>query len=158
MGLILPDPDSPQEKARVLITQKESIEAEIETHLSILRANNSTLRSPLIDADGFPRADIDIYAVRQARVRVIELRNDLDAAMNAIQKALEVVFDPKHAAASSASEPPTTVATTPFAKVDGVAPGSPAADAVRVISSVELECSHVALALIYRDFKGRISW
>ncbi|KAK1232054.1 thiamine metabolism- protein [Marasmius sp. AFHP31] len=134
MGFILPSPDSPAEKARALMAQKQNIETELDTHLSILKANNCTLRSPLVDEDGFPRADIDIFAVRGARVRIIELRNDLEAITNEIGKALEAVYDPSIAAENKGGQ--TTAASTstdspkPFAKVDGVAPGGPAAEAV----------------------------
>lgn len=34
------------------------------------------MNSSLITLDGFPRDDIDVLAVRHARVRLIELRND----------------------------------------------------------------------------------
>ena len=119
------------EQARALMAQKSNIEAELETHISILKANDVTMQTPLVDAEGFPRADIDIYAVRGARVRIIELRNDLKAVMDAIGKALEEVYDPSlalHQDDSSTERNPLK----PFAKVDGVAPGSPAADAVRI--------------------------
>ncbi|PBK75085.1 hypothetical protein ARMSODRAFT_505136 [Armillaria solidipes] len=124
MGMELPSPDSPREQVRVLMGRKSDIEAELETQLSILKANSSTLHSPLVDPDGFPRADIDIYAVRGARIRVIELRNDLEALMSEIGKKLENVYDPSLVPQDSESP-----ADTPFARVDGVAPGSPAADA-----------------------------
>ncbi|KAK0441589.1 hypothetical protein EV421DRAFT_629286 [Armillaria borealis] len=124
MGMELPSPDSPREQVRVLMGRKSDIEAELETQLSILKANSSTLHSPLVDPDGFPRADIDIYAVRGARIRVIELRNDLEALMNEIGKKLENVYDPSLVPQDSESP-----VDTPFARVDGVAPGSPAADA-----------------------------
>ncbi|SJL07733.1 uncharacterized protein ARMOST_11083 [Armillaria ostoyae] len=124
MGMELPSPDSPREQVRVLMGRKSDIEAELETQLSILKANSSTLHSPLVDPDGFPRADIDIYAVRGARIRIIELRNDLEALMNEIGKKLENIYDPSLVPQNSESP-----ADTPFARVDGVAPGSPAADA-----------------------------
>jgi 26S proteasome regulatory subunit N4 len=131
MGFILPSADTPAERARALIAKKEGIEAEIDTHLSILKANDCTLRSPLVDADGFPRADIDIYAVRGARVRIIELRNDLEAITNEIGKALEAVYDPSLAKPSGESSSNTSSESMkPFARVDGVAPGSPAAESV----------------------------
>ena len=137
MGFILPSPESPMEQARVLIAQKDGIESQIETHLSILKANNVTMNTPLVDPEGFPRADIDIYAVRNARVRIIELRNDLDAVMKAISKALEGIFDPALAVTQSTTEatPIQDVAPLPFARVDGVAPGSPAAEAVCIPSA-----------------------
>ena len=133
MGFTLPSPESPLEQARALMAQKSNIEAELETHVSILKANNVTMQTPLVDVEGFPRADIDIYAVRGARVRIIELRNDLKAVMDAVGKALEGIYDPSLTSQQStqndsSSEPPLK----PFAKVDGVAPGSPAAEAVRI--------------------------
>lgn len=125
----------PREQVAALILQKESIESELQTHISVLKANNCTLSTPLVDKDGFPRADLDIYAVRGARVRIIELRNDLKDVMNAIGKALEGVYDP-----ALAPPEPDVKATPdiPFAKVNGVSPASPCADAV--CSSIRL-CS-----------------
>lgn len=133
MGFTLSPPESPAEQARALMAQKSNIEAELETHISILKANNVTMQTPLVDLEGFPRADIDIYAVRGARVRIIELRNDLKAVMDAIGKALEGIYDPSLAIQQSSPNDNGSERTLkPFAKVDGVAPGSPAAEAVRV--------------------------
>ncbi|KAF9267390.1 hypothetical protein L218DRAFT_894633 [Marasmius fiardii PR-910] len=133
MGFILPSPDSPAEKVRVLMAKKQNIETELDTHLSVLKANNCTLRSPLVDGDGFPRADIDIFAVRGARVRIIELRNDLEALTNEIGKALEEVYNPSLTANKGEQQPAASLTSPdppkPFARVDGVAPGSPAAEA-----------------------------
>lgn len=86
--------------------------------------------------------------VRQARVRIIELRNDLDSLMGDIGKALEGVYSPsadgQNSGPASSSKPEAAPASKdetmlppdeellPFAKVNGVAPGSPAADAVRL--------------------------
>ncbi|KAG5648417.1 hypothetical protein DXG03_004991 [Asterophora parasitica] len=122
-------PPSPMDHARALIDKKSNIEAQIEGQISILKANaNSTLQTPLVDADGFPRADIDVYAVRGARVRIIELRNDLKAVTEEIAKALEAIYDPADAA-PEATVSGTSYEQRPFAKINGVAPGSPAADA-----------------------------
>ena len=77
--------------------------------------------------------------MRHAHVRIIELRNDLKAITDDIAKALEVVYDPLAAPATNSSSSssgeaaPASVEegiSKPFAKVDGVAPGSPAAEAV----------------------------
>jgi len=132
MGLTLPNPESTMEQARALMIQKDNIEAELESHISILKANNVTMQTPLVDPEGFPRADIDIYAVRGARVRIIELRNDLKDVMDAIGKALETIYDPSKAApaaANSSSSSSGSEALKPFAKVEAVAPGSPASEA-----------------------------
>jgi len=116
--------NTPVAHTRTLIARKEAIEAELEGQIGILKANNSTLHSRLVDNEGFPRADLDIYAVRHARVRVIELRNDLSAVMDQIAKALGTVYAP---ASGTDSEPEQKLDV--FAKVNAIAPGSPAASA-----------------------------
>jgi 26S proteasome regulatory subunit N4 len=131
MDLTSSSPDSPREQARALMQKKENIESEIQANISILEANSSTMTTPLVDNEGFPRADIDIWAVRTSRVRIIELRNDLKAVMDEIAKSLERIYS-----VSSASNEPSeaassgSVAQKPFARVDGVSPESPAAEAV----------------------------
>jgi len=120
---------SPVDDLNALITSKSSIEDEIESQAAILRANNSTLDSPLTDRDGFPRADIDIWAVRHARVRIIRLRNDLSSLLDKIGMALEHIHASQSAEATTDEEAPLT-SLLPFAKVDAVAPCSPAQLAV----------------------------
>ncbi|KAJ7250851.1 hypothetical protein B0H12DRAFT_1120101 [Mycena haematopus] len=116
---------SPADTARALMLRKENIESQLQLQAGILAVNNgSTMDSPLIDSEGFPRADIDIYAVRNARIRIIELRNDLHATINALSIALQSVYDP-----ALAPPDPIQSESKPFAKVDGVSPGSPAAEA-----------------------------
>ncbi|KAL1736592.1 hypothetical protein EV714DRAFT_241962 [Schizophyllum commune] len=125
MGFTFPSSQSDRTRAvKELMSQKEATETMIEEQASILKSNNATMRSPLVDADGFPRDDMDIYAVRGARVRIIELRNDLNDLMNKIGKALEGVYDPALIAPKPSEDDLRT-----FAKVNAVAPGSPAADA-----------------------------
>ena len=142
MGMMIPsrERNTPEDRVRALMTQKENIEAELDAQVSILKANSSTLNSPLVDAEGFPRADIDVWAVRHARVRIIELRNDLDALRDTIATALQGVFDPATLAQSKATpqnvDPSPAAQLLPFAKVNGVAPGSPAAAAVRTYSVI----------------------
>ena len=119
-------PENPRERAKELMESRSNIEAELEAHFSILKANDVTMETPLIDQEGFPRADVDIYAVRGARKRIIELRNDLKDITDAIGKALEGIYDPANAIPASAEPPPPK----PFAKVNTVAPGSPAKEAV----------------------------
>jgi hypothetical protein len=146
MGYMLPSPDSPSERARSLVARKDALEVELETQGSILKANNTDMRQPLVDREGFPRDDLDVWAVRHARVRIIELRNDLAALMDEIAKTLETVYrrspppqdegtSRSGTTTSTVSEETTISELLPFARVNGVAPGSPAADAVRLSSS-----------------------
>ncbi|KAF8843299.1 hypothetical protein BDN67DRAFT_964695 [Paxillus ammoniavirescens] len=134
MGLMLPSPESPRELARALMARKDTIEAEIDTQLSILKANSCDMTTPLVDPEGFPRADLDVYAIRSARARTIALRNDLKEVMNEIGKVLERIYDPSLVPPPPAETPSGSDAHAegpllPFAKVDGVAPESPAAEA-----------------------------
>ena len=124
--------ESAADQVRALMARKEAIEAEIMDRLEVLKANNCTMQTPLVDPEGFPRADIDVWEVRHARVRIIELRNDLSAVMNSIMNGLQGVFDPSLLSSSASDEPPASNPSGlhPFARVDGVAPGSPASLAV----------------------------
>ncbi|KAG8931566.1 putative 26S proteasome regulatory subunit [Tulasnella sp. 417] len=121
-----------------LVAKKDAIEKEIKEQQAILDANNSTMTTELVDNEGFPRGDIDVFTVRHARVRIIELRNDLKAVTDELAVALQAVFnspEPEPAAAeapTSSQEQPE--ALKPFARVDGVAPGSPANEAVTASS------------------------
>ena len=138
MGMLIPERETntektnPMEHARTLMARKDEIESEITTQAEILKANNTDLSSPLVDSEGFPRDDLDVWAVRHARVRILELRNDLKEIMGEIAVALQSVYPPSSSkepdTPATVSNPPTQL--LPFAKVDGVHPGSPAATAV----------------------------
>lgn len=85
--------------------RKEQIERSINDSGHILTANkNVGMNESLLDADGFPRADIDVYAVRQARHQIICLQNDLKAIMKEIEQGLINV----HAEARTNSNTTTT--------------------------------------------------
>ncbi|KAH8104722.1 hypothetical protein BXZ70DRAFT_611781 [Cristinia sonorae] len=128
MGFMLAAREQPTSPIQALSARKSAIEAEIQVQHEILKSNNADLSTPLVDAEGFPRADIDVWAVRTARVRVIELRNDYKAVLDEIAVALQSVYAKPE---GSASEPQRTVPEVqpeiPFARVDGVVPGGSAA-------------------------------
>jgi 26S proteasome non-ATPase regulatory subunit 9 len=138
MGLQLIPKETAHARIQTLMTQRSTIEASIASQSTILTTNGVTMETPLVDREGFPRADIDVYNVRLARVRIIELRNDLRGVMDEIGQLLEVVYKPggdgssssDAAAGKSTSGAPEKEELKPFAKVDGVAPSSPAAEAV----------------------------
>ncbi|TEB39809.1 hypothetical protein FA13DRAFT_1724030 [Coprinellus micaceus] len=124
--------ENPRERANQLMESRSNIEAELEAHFSILKANDVTMETPLIDREGFPRADVDIYAVRGARKRIVELRNDLKAIMAEMATALESIYalpEANGVGSTSSAEEEGGDQPKPFARVDGVAPNSPASDA-----------------------------
>uniref|UniRef100_A0A1I8I1R5 Nas2_N domain-containing protein n=1 Tax=Macrostomum lignano TaxID=282301 RepID=A0A1I8I1R5_9PLAT len=121
-----------------LSRQRDAVEtelAEIESRLT--REHGVGLTEPaLVDSEGYPLADVDIYAVRHLRSRAHELRNDYSALTGRIEPLLHRL----HAAASvgldqltlsppTTATPPTVLSEPPLAIVGQVDSGSPAAAA-----------------------------
>lgn len=53
-----------------LMERRDQLERDLKEQQLILRQNDDVgMRAPLVDSEGFPRSDIDVYAVRYARVR-----------------------------------------------------------------------------------------
>ncbi|KAF7298944.1 Nas2-N domain-containing protein [Mycena indigotica] len=122
-------PPTPIEIARALMQRKDEIDSHLQFHATQLADEGVTMDSPLVDAEGFPRPDVDIYRVRNSRKSIIELRNDRNLVMEQLANVLQLVYDPS----VTQPNPPVTGIVVrhgkPFAKVDGVSPGSPAAEA-----------------------------
>ncbi|CRG94281.1 hypothetical protein PGAL8A_00398500 [Plasmodium gallinaceum] len=62
-----------------LVKKRSEIENEINENLEFLEKpenKNIGMKGKLIDAEGFPRNDIDIYSIRVARNKIICLKND----------------------------------------------------------------------------------
>jgi 26S proteasome non-ATPase regulatory subunit 9 len=110
--------------------------------------HNVTMNTPLVDPEGFPRADIDVYAIRHARVALNRLRNDHRDVVDRLGRVLEQVY----AVGSTTStgeegkgkivngDGPSRVEALvvreqPLARVNMVSDASPAATAVSSIVS-----------------------
>lgn len=96
------------------------------------------MQTPLCTFDGYPRDDIDVAQIRITRSRIIHLRNDYKGLMNKIEKGLHayhaiiaasLVATMPSAVSTSSSTAATQSIEAPFAKVNTVTPGSPAAEA-----------------------------
>jgi len=106
----------------------------------------------LVDGEGFPRADIDLYAIRRARQRVNCLQNDLRSIVIEIEDQLHLLHsqggsgnsstngqangdhsvsvDEEPMQVGNADQPaPHRTSNTPFLKIDEIANESPAAAA-----------------------------
>ncbi|SOV10960.1 proteasome regulatory protein, putative [Plasmodium sp. gorilla clade G2] len=62
-----------------LVKKREDIENELKVHMDFLESpenKNVGMKGNLIDSEGFPRNDIDIYSIRVARNKIICLKND----------------------------------------------------------------------------------
>ncbi|XP_045455836.1 26S proteasome non-ATPase regulatory subunit 9-like [Melitaea cinxia] len=77
-----------RDRVMKLIQERDRIESEIRNENAVLAANNVGMEDPLVDADGFPRNDIDVYKVRHARHKIICLQNDHKNIMKQIEQGL----------------------------------------------------------------------
>ncbi|GAA6024123.1 hypothetical protein JCM11491_001098 [Sporobolomyces phaffii] len=117
-----------------VLTRRSNLEALVAVHHSTLDANDhATMHTPLVDPQGFPRSDIDVAAVRNARVHLIRLRNDLKQLDHDLDRLVQegLALQSTEGDSDDASEPaPVRDAAppvrVPFAKVNSVAPDSPA--------------------------------
>ncbi|KAL3642997.1 hypothetical protein CASFOL_013812 [Castilleja foliolosa] len=141
-----------------LMDKRSGMEEEMNAIIEgLCRPGGPGLSGNLVDSEGFPRADIDIHAVRAERHRLSELRNDHIDITEKINKNIELLHsakltpktvhvndsDPKDQDAnvgmSSSVNNPTSggasvamdvdfVLSRPFAMVDEIAEASPAAE------------------------------
>ena len=62
--------DTLKDELKALYTNRENIEKEIEQHTQALPPRVG-LDGLLVDSEGFPRADVDVHAVRSHRQKII---------------------------------------------------------------------------------------
>ncbi|KAJ1960843.1 putative 26S proteasome regulatory subunit [Dimargaris xerosporica] len=79
------------DQVQPLLARKDDIEAQLRELDQALQSHGVSFHDPLVDAEGFPRADIDVGAVRHIRVKVVTLRNDLQRVMAEIELALHAL-------------------------------------------------------------------
>ncbi|KYM78695.1 26S proteasome non-ATPase regulatory subunit 9 [Atta colombica] len=122
-----------------LMKEKDKIESDLRALKEILDSNHIGMDEPLVDSEGYPRQDINVYQVRHTRHKIIRLTNDHKNLMKKIEEGLHRVH--ALAGASIAEQPISDVsdnqeteALEPFLRVNLVSPGSPAETAVCIIS------------------------
>jgi hypothetical protein len=118
--------------------------------------HKSTLHSPpLVDAQGFPRSDIDVYAIRHARTALIRARNDREAIVDELARCLEVVFAAGgKVEKGEQKKEDAKEKRKPMARVNQVSSGSPAHTAVR-LATAHFGRFLLALFLYQRHARGR---
>uniref|UniRef100_A0A3P9HCS3 26S proteasome non-ATPase regulatory subunit 9 n=1 Tax=Oryzias latipes TaxID=8090 RepID=A0A3P9HCS3_ORYLA len=119
-----------------LIKKKEEIEEQIKAYYDVLEDQGVGVEGPLVDAEGYPRADVNLYQIRTARHNISCLQNDHKAIMAEIEEALHKLHAREKAKRerdqAEATEEPMEQQVTlppPFARVDTVTEGSPASAA-----------------------------
>ncbi|CAD6992335.1 26S proteasome non-ATPase regulatory subunit 9 [Ceratitis capitata] len=87
--MVVPVPNPTKDLIFKLMDEKEKVEGKISEYGRILENNaNVGMDGPLIDAEGFPRNDIDVYQVRQARQQIICLQNDYKTLLKEIERQM----------------------------------------------------------------------
>jgi len=88
-----------------MMDRRKAMESEMDAIIARLtRPGGPGLQGNLVDAEGFPRADIDIPAVRSERQRLSVLRNDHKEITDAIEKNLNILHSGGFTRRSSESD------------------------------------------------------
>ena len=80
-------PDSVRQDVLRLLDKRKDIETELRHQRDILEANHVTMSTNVLDAEGFPRSDLDIPTIRAAKSRIRSLLHDREL-INANLEAL----------------------------------------------------------------------
>ncbi|KPJ00727.1 26S proteasome non-ATPase regulatory subunit 9 [Papilio xuthus] len=100
-----------RERVMKLIEEKDRIEREIQEQSDILATNNVGMHDSLVDSDGYPRNDIDVYKVRHTRHQIICLQNDHKAIMKRIEEGLYEVHSEFRGSSNTGTSQQATSAT-----------------------------------------------
>jgi 26S proteasome non-ATPase regulatory subunit 9 len=137
-----------RQSLQTLVAQRDLLELEADAIHSELTSPGlngeppAGIRGELIDAEGFPRGDIDLFNVRNKRKRLSEINTDHKAVMKQIQSLMIELQHHMHITQQT-STPTTSTSfssttqqsqpvnsthshTPPIAKLDEILPGSPA--------------------------------
>lgn len=94
-----------------LMAQRSALEAEadaIQSELTSPGPNGEPpagIKDPLVDAEGFPRADIDIFRVRQLRHRLATINYDHKSLMEQMEKLLHRIYALMPLSSESSAQP-----------------------------------------------------
>eukprot|EP00760_Papus_ankaliazontas_P015000 PhM_4_TR16227/c0_g1_i1/m.46223/K06693/PSMD9; 26S proteasome non-ATPase regulatory subunit 9 len=147
-----PVDDAPKLKAYIfdLMKKREEFEAELLMQMEYLDSTPAGQHGPLIDKEGFPRADCDVYGITVGRNRVATLRMDLQLIMDRIETSLHSLHalektpgrprEKKDEAAAQTPQPQQT--HVPLCTVNSVAEGSPAMTAGLQAGDVVVSWGH----------------
>ncbi|XP_018315899.1 26S proteasome non-ATPase regulatory subunit 9 [Mycetomoellerius zeteki] len=138
-----------------LMKEKDKIESDLRALKEVLDSNHIGMDEPLVDSEGYPRQDIDVYQVRHTRHKIICLKNDHKDLMRKIEEGLHRVHalagaSKSEQSISDVSDVQETEALEPFLRVNLVSPGSPAETAGIQVEDLILEFG----SIYCRNFKS----
>lgn len=123
-----------------LVSQRDLLESEAAAIADDLNSPGPNgeppagIKSPLVDKDGFPRGDIDVYSVVAKRNRLSVINTDHKLLMKTIENEMKEIFDLQlhlktvfdSAIAKVSNEAPKLSELKPMAKINEICEGSPA--------------------------------
>jgi 26S proteasome non-ATPase regulatory subunit 9 len=130
------DCDDARSQLKELERQRQALEDEAAAIVSELDGLGVGLKDALVDAEGYPRADLDLYRVRSQRGRHASIRTDHKALMKRIEVLLPIALaaPPEDARKTpppsrSVKPPPAPPSNAPWCSITEVRASSPAAEA-----------------------------
>lgn len=145
-----------KEQLKTLLAQRDLLEIEADALHSELMSPGlngeppAGVKDALVDNEGFPRADVDIYNVKHKRARLSTINFDHKALMKTIEGLLLRIHDlteTEPAVEAKPREPePAVEYGKPIAILDELLEGSPAAAAGIVNGDLLLQFGHVTSA------------
>lgn len=110
--------------------QKLAIENQLsELEKVLIQEDNVGMSGPLVDSEGYPRADIDLYKVRLARQQINCLKNDYKQVMNLIEIELGKIYSSNKPSESVNGGGAAVVRGRAFCEITQVDAESPASEA-----------------------------
>lgn len=124
------------ESVKKLIAERDEIDQRIAAEEQVLKNNNIDMRTSLVDTEGFPLSNVDIYSVRRARNAIICAQNDHKKLTTEIEKAMLALHEQMRQSGQTFSdntevgeEPVHRTSNNPFARIGKVMDSSPASEA-----------------------------
>lgn len=77
----------------LLLERKDSLEGRIKAIVSELEGLSVGISGKLVDSEGYPRNDLDLYHIRELRNEYSRLQTDHKALMKAIEEELPKYFN-----------------------------------------------------------------
>eukprot|EP00631_Chrysoreinhardia_giraudii_P002979 CAMPEP_0197413472 /NCGR_PEP_ID=MMETSP1170-20131217/334_1 /TAXON_ID=54406 /ORGANISM="Sarcinochrysis sp, Strain CCMP770" /LENGTH=203 /DNA_ID=CAMNT_0042940053 /DNA_START=14 /DNA_END=625 /DNA_ORIENTATION=+ len=124
-----PSLETARRDLQAAMATRDALEAEASAITSELESPGPSggpamgVKTPLVDSEGFPRADVDVHRARHLRHRLACIQTDHKAAMKTIERLLPVVLAPRDDQESH--QAPGRI----FARITQVRAGSPASRA-----------------------------
>lgn len=135
-----------KQAVKALVDRRAGLEEEMNIIIARLSAPGMPgIKGSVLDSEGFPRADIDVHAVRTDRHRLAVLKTDHTSLTASIEQELAKLFS------SQQQQEPRAPAEPKRARLEVPTPAAPTPSAVGVIDEVSSSSPAEAAGLTVGD-------